>query len=153
MELKKSDINNVYWAGMVHDIGKTLIPEHILNKDGKLSEEEYEEIKLHPVWGYQTLSNSSKLKNIADYVLYHHEKWDGNGYPEGLAGKDIPLISRILSIADAWDAMRSDRSYREALSKEEAINELKKNKSIQFDRRIVNVFMNNLEKIVSKREK
>ena len=70
-----------------------------------------------------------------------------------MAGKDIPLISRILSIADAWDAMRSDRSYREALSKEEAINELKKNKSIQFDRRIVNVFMNNLEKIVSKREK
>ena len=153
MELNQNELRNTYWAGMVHDIGKTLIPENILNKKGKLTELEYEEIKLHPLWGYQTLKSSSKLKNIADYVLYHHERWDGDGYPEGISQKKIPLISRILAVADAWDAMTSDRSYRNALSIKKAKDELIENKKSQFDPEVVDIFLNHLEEIVEKKEK
>ncbi|MFW6008363.1 MAG: HD domain-containing phosphohydrolase [archaeon] len=139
--LSKEKINESYWTGMVHDIGKILIPDHILNKEGKLSDDEYEVIKKHPVWGYQTLNTSEDLQNIARYVLFHHERWDGKGYPRGLKKDETPLISRIIAVADTWDAMRSDRSYRDALSKEKAKKELIINKGTQFEPKIVDIFL------------
>ncbi len=141
MGLSKDEIKDVYWAGMVHDIGKLIVPLKILNKDGLLSENEYELVKNHPYWGYKALNDSEALKPIAKYVLYHHERWDGKGYPEGIKEDEIPIISQILSVTDAWDAMTSNRSYRAPLSKEEAFKELKKNKGTQFSPRVVEVFI------------
>src|SRR6056297_1504553 len=111
-ELGESEIRKSYWSGILHDIGKTLIPAEILNKKTKLTEAEFAEIKKHPKWGYEILKDSAELSEIAGYVLYHHENWDGSGYPEGLSGDEIPLISQIVSLADAWDAMNSNRAYR-----------------------------------------
>ncbi len=138
--LSAEEVEKTYWAGMVHDIGKTVVPREILNKKGKLTEEEFEQIKQHPVWGYDTLKNSQQLKEIALYVRHHHERWDGNGYPDGLAGDEIPLISQILTVADAWDAMRSTRPYRDSLSQEAAYQEIKENNGSQFSPRVVKAF-------------
>ena len=141
MGLSKDQRKKTYWAGLLHDIGKIIIPQHILNKKGKLTEKEYEIIKKHTKWGYQTLKTSEELSEIAEYILYHHERWDGSGYPEGLAGDAIPKISQILAVADAWDAMTSKRSYRDSLEIGEAIAELKNNSGTQFSSEIVNVFL------------
>ncbi|MFW5991728.1 MAG: HD-GYP domain-containing protein, partial [Halanaerobiaceae bacterium] len=130
--LSEEKTNKIYWAGLVHDIGKTLIPEQILNKPSTLNDEEYSTIKKHPLWGYKILKNSQKLRDIAWYILYHHERWDGTGYPEGIAEDEIPLISQILSVADAWDAMRSERAYRNKLPYSKAIKEIKENSGTQF---------------------
>lgn len=143
MSLSQEKIKDAYWTGILHDIGKTLIPSEILNKKGKLNKKEFELIKKHPLWGYQTLKDSPGLKNTALYILYHHEHWDGSGYPDALSGNDIPLISQITAVADAWDAMRTDRSYRKALSKKEALSELKKERGRQFSPRIIDIFLNN----------
>jgi len=126
----------IYYAGLVHDIGKALISKEILNKKGKLSKEEFEIIKKHPGDAYKALKKSKELNNIANIVLQHHERWDGNGYPNGLKGEDIYLESRIMAIADSYDAMTSDRPYRKALSKQEAIDEIRKNAGKQFDPKI-----------------
>jgi len=107
----------------------------------KLTKEEYEIVKKHPTLGEQVINQMSYLKDLAPIVRHHHEKWDGTGYPDGLKGKEIPLLSRILAVADAFDAMTSDRSYRKALSIEEALNEIKKNSGIQFDPEIVDAFL------------
>jgi HD-GYP domain-containing protein (c-di-GMP phosphodiesterase class II) len=139
--LNQKEISNGYWAGMVHDVGKLLISKRILTKNGSLTDQEYLKIKKHPEWAYRTLKKSEQLEDIAEYVLYHHERWDGNGYPEEIEGDDIPIISRILTVVDAWDAMRSDRSYRNALTKEMAIEELRLNKGTQFDGEVVDVFL------------
>ncbi|MFW6381851.1 MAG: HD-GYP domain-containing protein, partial [Bacillota bacterium] len=149
LDLSPTDINNAYWAGLVHDIGKTLVPDRILNKSGELTGEEFASIKKHSLWGYQTLNNSEYLQDIAEYVLYHHERWDGQGYPSGRAGEEIPIISRIICLADAWDAMRSRRAYRAPLSYEEALKELKENRREQFDPRVVDAFLNIHEEIIS----
>ena len=141
MGLSKDEITDTYWAGMVHDLGKLIIPLKILNKEGTLSENEYDLVKNHPYWGYKALNDSESLKPIGKYVLYHHEHWDGKGYPEGLKEDEIPIISQILSVADAWDAMTSNRSYRAPLSKEVAFEELQKNKGSQFSPKVVEVFM------------
>ena len=132
MKLSEKGVRNAYWAGLIHDIGKTLIPDSILNKKSDLSAEEFENIQKHPLWGYQILKNSQELKELARYVLYHHERWDGKGYPEGLKKDKIPLISQIISVADGWDAMRSKRAYRDALSYNIAIKEIKENSGRQF---------------------
>lgn len=143
LEMKLSDdlANKTYLAGLVHDVGKTLIPDYILNKKGRLSEEEYKAINKHPVWGYEILRNSEELKEIAKYVLYHHERWDARGYPEGLQGEEIPLISRIISVADAWDAMCSRRAYRDALSIDKALKEIAENSGNQFCPQISGLFL------------
>ena len=125
----------------MHDIGKIAIEEGILNKPGKLDEDEWEEIKKHPEIGYRILSTVSELSEMSEYVLAHHERWDGSGYPRGLTGEDIPLQSRIIAIADAYDAMRSERSYRKALSKEYAISELEKGAGTQFNEACVRIFI------------
>ncbi len=141
MGLSKDEITDTYWAGMVHDLGKLIIPLKILNKEGTLSDSEYDLIKNHPYCGYKALNDSKALKPIAKYVLYHYERWDGNGYPEGLKENEIPLISQILSVADAWDAMTSKRSYRAPLTEEEACKELLKNKRKQFSPQVVEAFI------------
>jgi PAS domain S-box-containing protein len=145
MNLSKQTIKDTYWAGLVHDIGKLLIPLNILNKKEKLTDQEFELIKKHPVWGNKALSSSKILKPIAKYLLYHHERWDGRGYPEGLKENEIPLISQILGVADAWDAMLSKRAYRNSLSFEQALNEIKKNKGTQFSPRVVDAFIKIIE--------
>lgn len=146
MELTQKRIDDIYWAGLVHDIGKMLIPLEILNKDGKLTDSEYEVIKEHPVLGSNALGSSKALKHIAKFVRYHHEHWDGGGYPEGLKGKEIPLESRILSAADAWDAMRSKRTYRKPLTFNHALAELKDNRGRQFAPKVVDALLNILKK-------
>lgn len=130
---------------MVHDIGKIIVPSEILNKKGKLTKNEYEIVQNHPKWAYETLIKSRQLSNLAKYVLHHHERWDGNGYPNGLKKDNIPKISQILSIADCWDAMRSNRSYRDALTYKEAKNELIRNKNKQFSNWMVEQFVDMLE--------
>ncbi|UXF00663.1 metal-dependent phosphohydrolase [Fervidobacterium riparium] len=134
-------IRKTYWAALVHDIGKIVIPSTILNKEGKLTIEEFEIIKKHPVYGHDFLSTSADLRELARYVYHHHERWDGKGYPSGLSGEDIPLISRIIAVADAWDAMRSSRPYRKGLSKEDALKELIEHSGVQFDPNIVRMFV------------
>ena len=147
--LSIEEINDVYWAGLMHDIGKTVVPEEILNKSTRLTDEEFEKIKKHPVWGYKALKDSEQLEEIAEYIHYHHERPDGEGYPEGLTAEEIPLISKILSVVDAWDAMRSTRSYRDPLSKEVALEELLKNRGGQFSAEVVDAFL----KIINEEKK
>jgi diguanylate cyclase (GGDEF)-like protein/PAS domain S-box-containing protein len=125
----------------MHDIGKISIDNRILTKPGKLTDDEWLEMKKHPGIGYRIAMTSPDLKPIAEYILCHHERWDGTGYPQELVGENIPLLSRILSVADAYDAMVSDRPYRKALSKEIAISELINNSGTQFDPDIVKLFL------------
>lgn len=140
-------IQELETAGLLHDIGKIAIDESILNKPDKLTEEEFNEIKRHTEIGYRILSTVNEMSEIAEYVLLHHEMWNGSGYPKGLKGKDIPIQSRIITIADAYDAITSERSYRKALPSKVAIEEFKKNAGIQFDPELVNVF---IEKVINK---
>jgi len=139
--LSEYEIEELKSVGLIHDIGKIAIDENILNKSGKLTEDEWKEIKRHPEIGYRILSTSTEMSDMASYVLHHHERWDGKGYPKGLKGDEIPFVSRIISIADAYDAMTSERCYREALSEEAAIEELQKKSGIQFDPELVSVFL------------
>lgn len=144
LDLQEDEIKELRTVGMLHDIGKVAIEEGILNKNDKLNENEWEEIKRHPEIGYRILSTVNELSEMAEYVLAHHERWDGRGYPKGLKGEEIPIQSRIIAIADAYDAMISERSYRKALSKEYAINELKQGAGSQFCPYCVNVMIENV---------
>lgn len=139
--LGEVDTQEIYIAGLVHDIGKIIVPRHILNKKGRLSFEEMEIIKQHPNTAYSTLVKFESLSKIALIVKHHHERYDGLGYPDMIIGEDIPLGSRIISVVDSFDAMTNDRPYRRALEKEEAIKELIRNKGTQFDATIVDVFV------------
>ncbi len=126
-------LEDVHLAAHLHDIGKIKIPGSILNKKEKLLPHEMDMIKKHPEFGYDILNNSKGLKNIAKIVLYHHERWDGKGYPLGVKGDKIPVGSRIIAVADSIDAMTTDRPYRAAMSWEQCRQELLKNKGHQFD--------------------
>lgn len=129
----ESECRSIYLSALLHDVGKIGIPNSIINKEGKLTDEEYEIIKTHPVIGTQILANITQTPHISDGAHYHHERYDGKGYPEGLSGKDIPDIGRIIAVADAYDAMTSNRSYRETLSQEVARAEIEKGIGTQFD--------------------
>lgn len=141
LKLRKEEVQELTTLGLVHDIGKIAISESILNKEGKLTEEEWEELKRHPEIGYRILSTVNDMSEMAEYTLTHHERWDGKGYPKKLKEKEIPLQARIVAIADAYDAITSERSYRRALSQKYAIEELKKGAGIQFDPELVQVFV------------
>lgn len=139
--LNERKIYDLKTAGLLHDIGKIAIEENILNKPSKLTEDEFKEIKRHSEIGYRILSTVNEMSEIAEYILLHHEMWNGYGYPKGLKGENIPIESRIIAIADAYDAMISERSYRKALSEELAVEELQRNAGIQFDEELVKVFI------------
>lgn len=134
------ELEMLNFAGHLHDIGKIGISDLILLKPGTLSEQEYRVVRQHPVIGENILKPLGYLPRERDIIRYHHERWDGKGYPDGLQGEDIPYLSRILAIADSFDAMTTDRPYRKALPMSEALNELKRNRS-QFDQNIVAVFI------------
>jgi putative nucleotidyltransferase with HDIG domain len=141
MQLSVADINDIEIGGMLHDIGKIGIPESILQKPGKLTPEEYLVIKSHPMRGYRMLMTLPGMESVLRIVRHHHERTDGNGYPDGLSGDRIPLLARILSVADAYDAMTSNRTYRVAMSHAEAVVEVQRNAGTQFDPQMVKAFI------------
>jgi putative nucleotidyltransferase with HDIG domain len=129
-------------AGMLHDLGKITIHDYVLNKPGKLTEKEWEEIKQHPIKGAKILEPLPFLDEVRNVILHHHEHYDGNGYPEGLKGEQIPLLSRILTLADSIDAMLSERPYKErGMTIEEMINEIVAQKGKHFDPVLVDKFI------------
>jgi putative nucleotidyltransferase with HDIG domain len=132
-------------AAYLHDIGQIGVREDMLIKPGELSEAEWNEIKMHPETGSRILSNIEELSELADVIRHHHERWDGAGYPDGLAGEEIPLLSRILVVADSFAAMTSDRPYRARMTEGEAIRQLQEASGTQFDWRIVAVLLHVLE--------
>lgn len=142
LNLSRNEILELEFAGKMHDIGKITIPDEILKKPGKLTSEEWRIMQEHTINGYQILRSADKYSNLADYALTHHERWDGQGYPKGIKGEEIPLFSRIICVADAYEAMTSDRTYRKAKDKNDAINELIAHSGKQFDKTIVDVFIN-----------
>ncbi len=146
MNLPSSIIKNIEFAALMHDIGKIGISDNILLKKEHLTVEETEAIKKHSVIGYNILEPVQFLKSVAPMVLYHQEWYNGKGYPEGLEKEEIPLGARIISVIDSYDAMTSDRPYRKAMSQEKAVSELKKGAEIQFDPKVVNIFIDILEK-------
>lgn len=135
------DIDAVEVAGRLHDIGKIAIPYHILNKPGRLTLEEYEIIKKHPEEGYKIIKDTDFNQKIKDGIRYHHEWYDGTGYPLQLKGDDIPLIAQIIAIADVFDALTSDRPYRDGMSKEEAVKILAEGSGTQFNPELIHVFI------------
>lgn len=145
--LPEYDIIKLKLIALLHDIGKIAIDENILNKPGKLTDREWEEIKCHSEMGYRIISTANDTSDMARCVLSHHERWDGKGYPKGLKEKEIPFVSRIIAIADAYDAMTSERSYRSALPEEVAVQELQKNAGTQFDSQLTSIF---IEKVLGK---
>ena len=141
LRIEDKEAYDIKIAGMLHDIGKIMVPPEILNKAGKLTDDEYEIIKQHPETGYQILKSVEEYMALSKMVLHHHERWDGKGYPEGLSGEEIPLGSRIIGVADAFEAMTADRTYQRKKTKEEALNELKRCSGTQFDPNIVEIFI------------
>ena len=146
LNLSDQEKSNLSLLCLLHDIGKVGVPLEILNKPGPLSTEEWQIMKSHTEKGYRIAKSSRELDNIADLILYHHESWDGNGYPEGLKGDRIPLLSRIIAIIDTYDAMTSDRVYRKACTEVEAVAELKRCSGTQFDPNLVDEFIEVLQK-------
>lgn len=149
MKLKFEDINDIKTAAILHDIGKIIIPSDILNRVGKLNEKEFIEMRKHSEIGFRILSSTSELRKLAELVLSHHERWDGTGYPSCLEGEKIPVQSRIIAIADAFDAMTSSRTYRSIISFEEALEELIACSGTQFDPKIVKVFSDHFDDIIA----
>lgn len=147
LNLSSKYLSELELLAMLHDIGKVGIDERVLNKTSGLIENEWAIMKKHPEIGYRIAKSSSDLEHIADYILSHHERWDGKGYPRGLKGDEIPLLSRIIAIADAYDAMTEDRVYRKALTQEQALNEIQKNAGTQFDPDIAQSFVENIYKL------
>ncbi|MBN2037198.1 MAG: response regulator [Chitinispirillaceae bacterium] len=141
LDLSHAEIERVKYAGLLHDIGKIGVSEYILNKPGKLTPQEFHEIKKHPEIGAKIIADVPFLKSLVPLVLHHHEFYGGGGYPHGIAGEDIPLGARILSVADAYEAMTSDRPYRKSLSQETAFSILDTQRGIQFDPAIVDAFL------------
>lgn len=133
MKLDQDEINQIRTAGLIHDIGKMGIDEKILNKPGALCDEEWSEIQRHPEIGYRILSSVNEFSEMANCILEHHERWDGQGYPKGLKGEEISLQGRIVAVADSFDAMTSDRTYRKGLAQNEAIAEIKRCAGSHFD--------------------
>lgn len=144
LELSPKEIGELELLAVLHDIGKIGIDDSVLNKPGPLTKEEWAIMKKHPEIGYRIAKASSELEHIAEFILYHHERWDGTGYPKGLSGEEIPLLSRILAVADAYDAMTEDRVYRKAMDTVCALKELKNNAGTQFDPQIVEIFVDGL---------
>ena len=141
MGLSAENCENIYYMGLLHDIGKIGVPNEIINKPKRLTDSEYKVIKTHPAIGYDILAEIKTRPELAKGAHWHHERYDGKGYPDGLSGKDIPLEARIIAVADSYDAMTSNRSYRDYLPQDVVRSELEKNKNTQFDPDIVDVMI------------
>ena len=148
--MTKEELKFIHIAGDLHDIGKIGVPDNVLNKPGKLESDEWELMKKHCDIGYNILSKASTFKDISEIVLYHHERWDGKGYPKGLKEEEIPFASRILAVCDSIDAMKSDRPYRKSISDEICRNEISKNQGIMYDSKIAECMLENWDDIVNK---
>lgn len=146
LNLSDYELEELRLAALYHDIGKTKIPVEIINKPGPLNDQEWQIMKRHTLYSYHLLLKYFPNSKIPEYAKYHHERIDGKGYPEGLKGYQIPKLSRILTIVDAYEAMTSNRPYKKALSKKEAIKELYKHAGQQFDEKIVDVFIKKILK-------
>lgn len=147
MGKSEEEQENIYFIALLHDIGKVGIPDSILNKPGRLTDEEFQIMRRHPIIGGEILEDFTSLSGIAYGAKYHHERFDGKGFCEGIKGLEIPEVARVIAIADAYDAMTSDRCYRPGLSREVAIEELKKNSGTQFDPEIVPFMLKMLEEM------
>lgn len=141
LEFSERDLNLIEFAGLLHDIGKIVVPKAILQKNGKLTSDEWKIIKMHPTHSAKIIEPVRNLRSVQTWVLHHHEKWDGSGYPEGRKAKQIPLQSRILAVCDAYSAMTGNRPYRDALSEEEAREEIARVAGKQLDPKIVDIFL------------
>jgi putative nucleotidyltransferase with HDIG domain len=145
MGFSQEELVQVRRGSLLHDIGKMGIPDSILHKPGALTEEEREVIKSHPQIAYDLLSRTPFLRKALNIPYYHHERWDGSGYPHGLQGVTIPLEARIFAIVDVWDALSSDRPYRKAWPKKKIIDHIKAENGKHFDPEVVEVFLKILE--------
>lgn len=139
--LDAQTVHRVYLSGLVHDVGKIGVPEAVLTKPGKLTDEEYGLVKKHPEIGARILQGIRQMQDLIPGVLHHHESWDGRGYPHGLAGRDIPLFGRLIGLADAFDAMSSDRTYRHAMPMHKVLDEVRRCSGKQFDPDLADVFV------------
>ena len=137
----EDECDDIYYAALLHDVGKIGVPNHIINKKGRLTSEEFDVIKSHPVIGYQILSEISDFPDLSIAARYHHERFDGKGYPDGLLGQDIPELARIVSVADTYDAMTSNRSYRKQMSQEAVREEFLRCSGTQFDPDFANIMV------------
>jgi len=135
------ELDRIYYVALLHDCGKIGVPDNILCKPGKLTDDEFTVIKSHTTRGREILSSFKSLKDVDEGALYHHERYDGKGYPEGRKGEDIPLIARMICVADSFDAMNSNRVYRKRLTKEAIIEEIENNKGTQFDPKIADILL------------
>lgn len=140
LQLLEEDLDRLALAGVLHDVGKIHLDPGILAKPGPLDESEYDLMQRHPEMGFAMTRNRLD-QQVAEAILYHHERVDGRGYPFGLSGEEIPILSRIVLVADAFDAMTSTRAYQPALPVDFAVNEIRKNAGTQFDLGVVDVFM------------
>ncbi len=141
MKKSEKEQENIYYAGLLHDVGKIRVPDEVINKPGKLTDEEYEQIKVHPITSFHILKDIYEDKQIANGAKFHHERFDGKGYPNGLKGDNIPEIARIICVADTYDAMASNRSYRNALPQDVIRSEIEKGKGTQFDPEIADIML------------
>ncbi|MBI2921130.1 MAG: HD domain-containing protein [Planctomycetes bacterium] len=141
MDWTEKDLNTLNLSALLHDVGKIGIPERVLLKPGKLTAEEYEIMKQHPVIGAEIIKHLKNAASIIGGIRYHHERWDGMGYPDGLKAEQIPLMARIIQMADSYDAMTSHRPYRKGLTHEEVVSEVERCKGSQFDPKIAEVFL------------
>jgi putative nucleotidyltransferase with HDIG domain len=141
LKLPSAQIDKVRTAGLMHDIGKIIVPDDVLDNPGSLTETEQANIRKHPEIGFRILNCSPEMAELSQAILQHHERWDGKGYPNGIAGKEIDICARIIAIADAYDAMTSSRPYRDALSAEIAMSEILANADKQFDPELADIFV------------
>ncbi len=147
--LSIAEQDSIYMMGLLHDVGKISIQDAIINKTGRLTDQEYAEIKTHPVVGYEILRNIEDYPELMVGARWHHERYDGGGYPDGLAGEDIPEVARIIAVADTYDAMTSNRSYRKALSQETVRAEVESCKGTQFEPRFADVMLEMIDEDTS----
>lgn len=150
LNFSEEKTNRLYWAALIHDFGKLFIDRSIINKPTRLTPDEYEIVKTHSEIAYNILYENESLRNIALFVKYHHERYDGKGYPEGLSGLDIPLESRIIAVADSWDSMIQNKPYKRKMTEEEALGEMINNSGRQFDPFLIQIFKNNISYIIKK---